>query len=144
MTLSSLSRPALLLLLLLASQPAVIACAAERDYRQITIVEARQLVLAYLRWTGATRLRGFALDEFESADEPEFYSFSAMFDNPLPGGSVVIGNYGVDKRTGDVWGTGCNEELAAPPLRALQRKIRARLGMTPSIHKKLKRTGHYC
>ena len=141
MSLSGLSRPALLLLLLLASQPAVVVFGAERDHRQITSAEADQLVTAYLRWRGATKLPSFALEEFKDAHEPEFYFFSATFDNPLPGSSAVIGNYGVDKRTGDVWdGSACMEETA-PPLRALQQKIRARLGITPSIYKRLKRDG---
>ena len=138
-----MSRTALLLLLL-ASQPAVVGFGAERHYRQITLAEASQLVTAYLRWRGATKLPSFSLEEFTNAYEPEFYFFSAMFDNPNPAGSVVIGNYGVDKRTGDVWeGAACIEETA-PPLRALQQKIRERLGITPSSYKHLKRPGPDC
>jgi len=140
---AGMSRTALLLLLL-ASQPAVVVFAAELDYRQITVAEARQLVMAYLRWRGFTKLPSFALDKSPEVNESEFYFFSAMFDNPLPDGSVVIGNYGVEKRTGDVWdGAACIEE-EAPPLRALQQKIRARLGITPSSYKRLKRPGPGC
>lgn len=108
----------------------------------ISIARANDILELYLRDRGQTRLRGFGLDRYENADAPGFYFFTALFDNRE--GSAVLGNYAVDRRTGDIWSaTHCHEEIS-PSASALQRRLRARMRMNAAAYRRLRRPGPLC
>jgi len=107
------------------------------------VAEARQLVLASLdsmsrRAPGLT-VKGGARD----SSFPDYYNFAVMWDG-TGSASVMVGFFDVDPSTGDVFeGTGCGERTT-PLLRALQRKIRRRLGLSDNAYRRLKKKGPYC
>lgn len=128
-----IERTALYLVLAVLTQLAV----AQEPTHGLSLNDAKQLVLAGLPPT-QKRLSGFSLEHFPKQDSAEFYFFTAAWNNP--NGSVVAGNYAVDKATADVWNSvmAC-EELRTPALRELQSQVRSRIGLTPSEYHKLKR-----
>jgi hypothetical protein len=109
----------------------------------ISLDEAKSLVEAAVP-AKLKRLPKFGLDQFKDGDRPRFYFFTAEWEG-LPNGSVVIGNYAVDQRTGDVWDavTSC-DELSTPVLRKLQSKIRLRIGLSAAEYHRIKSNGPLC
>ena len=110
---------------------------AQQPTNGLSLNDAKQLVMAGLP-PAQKHLPGFSLEHFAKPDSAQFYFFTAAWDNP--GGSVVAGNYAVDKATADVWNSvmAC-EELSTPALRELQSQVRSRIGLTPVEYRKHKR-----
>jgi hypothetical protein len=88
-------------------------------------------------------LPAFSLDQFQDKHFPEFYFFTAMWAG-IPGGSAVIGHYAVDSSTGDVWSATVCEEESTVDLRALQARIRRRIGLSDLEYQKVRRKGPLC
>src|SRR5581483_1589322 len=89
-----------------------LSLANENPPTGLTAADARALVLELMHESRSDKLRGFSLQEEQDSSEfaPDFYWFTAMWAGPPEGGSVNIGHYAVDKKTGDVWGaTACME-----------------------------------
>ena len=129
----------ILALALLASVSAI----ADPNWRKVTVAEARQLVLASLdsmsRQAPGLTVKGGSRD----SSFPDYYSFAVMWAG-TGRASVMVGFFDVDPLTGDVFeGTGCGERTT-PLLRALQRKIRRRLGLSDNEYRRLKKKGPYC
>ncbi len=125
----------------------VLLCAGPaRPAKEITQDQARHLVLDFLKAeTKFTRLPKFGLDDYSDPYFPDFFFFEATWDNPhQPPASVVLGDYAVDRRTGDLWyGTVC-WELKSAHLKRLQQAIRKRIGITEKEYRKLRRRGPMC
>jgi hypothetical protein len=112
------------------------------EHRVISGEEAYTLVSKALETSGATKLPGFALEQPRKRNSQTFLFFEATWDNPK--GSVVIGHYAVDKKTGDVWNAIVCEELTSARLKQLQRTIRKRIGLSEEEYRKLRRRGPMC
>jgi hypothetical protein len=109
--------------------------------RIVSLDEAKSLVLEALPLK-TRQLPKFGLEVH--LDQDSFYYVSAMWAG-VPNGSVMIGNYAVDSRTGDVWSatTECEEE-STPALRKLQAKVRLRIGLSDSEYHKINGKGPLC
>src|SRR5262249_10031234 len=109
---------------------------------QVTIEEARELVIA-AQLQHARRLPGFSVDASRDLAYPRFLELWVHWDGP-PGGSVNIGFYDVDPRTGDVWSaTSCWEEHTRR-LARLQKRLRRRIGLSDELYHRVKSIGPYC
>lgn len=110
---------------------------AQNPKSVLSLDDAKKLVMAGLP-SAEKGLPRFELEYFPEQDSAEFYSFTGVWDNP--NGSVVAGNYAVDKATADVWNSvmAC-EELKTPALRELQSQMRLRIGLTPAEYRNRKR-----
>ena len=88
-------------------------------------------------------LSGFGFERYEGTSN-RFYFFTAVWNGPK-NGSVVAGNYAVDKYTGDVWSatSSCNE-LSTVASRKLQAKVRSELGLSVANYQKIKTHGPLC
>ena len=117
--------------------------AADHAASVVSLDEAASLVEAAMP-AKLKRLPKFELEQFKDGDRPRFYFFTTTWEG-LPNGSVVIGNYAVDQRTGDVWDavTSC-DELSTHVLRRLQAKIRLHIGLSDSGYHKIKSSGPLC
>ena len=112
--------------------------------RNLTIEEADKLVRTFLESQGTTlKLPGFSMDPSMSGDLPDFCDFEALWNNPGPG-SVVVGHYSVDLRTGDVWYSVMCQELKSRRLAVVQRAVRSRIALTQTEYRKLRRPGPMC
>jgi hypothetical protein len=100
------------------------------------------LVTAFFKDRGSTKLRGFELDKFSDPYYPEYQFFQGIFDNP--GGSVNLGHYAVDRKTGEVWDGVICSRVASPSLVKLQVAIRNRIGLTREDYRKARRPGPMC
>ena len=110
----------------------------------VSVDDARALILAVMHDSKSDKLPGFFVEHSETAFAfPGFYLFSAMWQGSSPG-SVLIGNYAVDTRTGDVWSAVACEAIHSPSLAKLQNKIRKRVGLSGEMYKTLKKPGPYC
>jgi hypothetical protein len=120
----------------------VIADAEPPQPRQLTIQEAHSILEAYLP-DKTKKLPGYGLDDFAGYDPEKFYFIEVTWDNP--GGSVVWGNYAVDKATGDSWSAVAScDKITSRRVRAVQRKIRQRIGLTDALYKQIKNSGPLC
>ena len=110
---------------------------AQQPTNGLSLNDAKRLVIAGLS-SNEKHLPGFSLEHFPEQDSEQFYFFTAAWDNPK--GSVVAGNYAVDKATADVWNSvmAC-EKLSTPALRELQSQLRSRIGLTPAQYRERKR-----
>ena len=114
------------------------AIAEQAAARQVTVVQARQLVLAALP-ARTKHLPKFGLEGGLDSRDPRFYIFTAYWAG-APNGSMVIGNYAVDASTADVWNApAACVEMSTPALRKVQQQVRSRIGMSPSQYRKQKR-----
>lgn len=116
--------------------------AASSKHATISWEQARQLVYKAAENQAATTLPKFGLDSYRDPDFPDFYFFEATWDNPQ--GSVVIGHYAVDSRTGDVWDGVVCREIQTRSLRRLQQQIRKSMGIDEKGYQRLRRTGPMC
>jgi len=110
--------------------------------RNVTLEEADALVTAFFKDRGSTKAPGFELDKYTDPYFPEFWSFQGIFDNP--GGSVNLGFYAVDRKTGDVWDGVVCKRATSPSLRKLQLAIRNRIRLTTDEYRKIRRPGPMC
>jgi carboxypeptidase family protein len=114
----------------------------ESKRREITLEEAHDLVTALTRDRGNTKAPGFELVKFSDPYDPTFQFFEAIWNNPV--GSVNLGHYAVDRKTGDVWNAIVCERMTSASLTRLQRAIRIRIGLTESKYRKARRPGPMC
>jgi hypothetical protein len=94
---------------------------------------------------GALKLRGFGFEPpFKSPGNyyPRFQIYQATWDNI--GGSVNAGFYALDPMTLDIWNGVICEEIKSPKLASIQRKIRARIGLSNAEYRRLRVTGPEC
>jgi hypothetical protein len=112
--------PLLALAVALVSQTVI--CARTRD---LTAAEGRELVMQALD-PEAKKLPKLAID-LEDRKVPEFYEFVVTWDNP--NGSVIVGFFAVNQRTGDVWRLVVCRRVESPGLRRLQDVIRRKVGL---------------
>jgi len=115
---------------------------AQQSPSQISLADAKKLVMAALP-SETKQLPKFELLHWVEKGDPlnsQFYFFTGVWNNPNPG-SVVTGNYAVDKETGNVWNapSAC-DELTNPGVRKLQTEIRTRIGLSDAAYRKKKPT----
>jgi hypothetical protein len=96
--------------------------------RDLTDAEARALVMATLR-PDIVSLPKFGLDPY-AAPPPGFYAFEATAEHP-DRGSPVIGQFAVNRATGDVWRLVVCEKLDSTSLRQSQAALRKKIGLGP-------------
>jgi hypothetical protein len=120
--------------------------------RKITLAQAKALVLAAL-YPGQRRLPGLQFDAgdgdpnkistFEDSDNPRFLMFHVVW--AATEGSNLIGWYGVDIYTGDVFdGIASCPQYKNKKLETLQKKVRRSLHLTEAEYQKLKTNGPIC
>lgn len=119
------------------------AVAADHPDRNMTADQARALVLASLT-PGQKRLPSLGAEPYKDPNTSKFLFFTVTWAG-TPNGSVVVGNYAVDPRTGDVFNAtaACDEETNTT-LRNLQTRIRANLHLSRSEYRRLKTKGPLC
>jgi hypothetical protein len=113
--------------------------------RLLTSDQAATLVIAALS-KQEKRLPGIQAEPSKDPHSPQFLFFTVMWAPAANwSGSVVVENYAVDTRTGDVWSAtiSCMEE-SNRQLRALQRHLRNNLGLSDAEYRHLKTTGPLC
>ena len=110
--------------------------------RTLSVTDAKGLVRAALT-AQQRRLPRLEMIQ-EGKTDPRYLFFMVVWQGTAEG-SVVVGHYAVDPRTGDVWNAvmECAEETNKT-LRDLQAKLRARLELSPSEYKRLKSKGPLC
>lgn len=119
----------------------MVANAQSVQPRQLTVQEAHAVLEVYLP-DGTKRLPGYELEDFAGYDPARFYFVEVVWDNP--GGSVVWGNYAVDKTTGDLWSAVICEKYSSKRTRAVQHEIRRIIGLTDEAYNHVKRPGPMC
>jgi hypothetical protein len=119
----------------------MVANAQSVQPRQLTVQEAHAVLEAYLP-DGTEHLPGYELEDFAGYDPARFYFIEVVWDNP--GGSVVWGNYAVDKTTGDLWSAVVCEKYSSKRTRVVQQEIRKETGLTNKAYKRIKRPGPIC
>ena len=107
--------------------------------RDLTEAEAKELVLAALG-PDARKLPKLSLDANLSAikDAQGFFGFDVTCDNPH--GSPVVGFFGVNRITGDVWELVLCRKVKTVELRRAQQILRRRIGLAQQERRKA--TGH--
>jgi hypothetical protein len=110
--------------------------AVEARVRDLTPDEARRLIVAALR-PSVEKLPKFGLDAEINQQDPDFYRFDATWDNPT--GSVVIGSFGVNKATGDVWELVPCRRMGSSRLRRLQDELRRKIDLKSIERRQLNR-----
>jgi hypothetical protein len=109
---------------------------------ELTLEEARSIVGASLS-EATRRLPGLSLEDFSDAKTPNFYFIEVVWNNP--NGSVVWGNYYVDKSTGDLWSAVMEcDRITSSRIRALQHDVRRKIGLTDEEYRKIKRPEPLC
>jgi hypothetical protein len=96
--------------------------------RDITPKEARELVVQALNPTQRS-LPGLNLRPFQAYNVSGFYKFEVTWDPPNPG-SAIVGNFGVNSATGDVWELVPCIEVHSVDLDGLQRAVRKKISVT--------------
>jgi len=120
----------------------VIADAQSSQPRQLTVQEAHSILEAYLP-DKTKKLPGYGLDDSAGYDPGRFYFIEVTWDNPI--GSVVWGNFAVDKTTGDLWSAVVScDKIDSRRVRAVQREIRVKIGLTDAKYKQIKNSGPLC
>ena len=113
------------------------------SHRSITPKEAHELVYTMLNADGWTKLRDFHLDKARTVQEsPGFYAVYGGYYNPS--GSGLIGDYAVEKTTGEVWYWNICARLTSPALLKAQHALRKRTGLTDADYQTLQRPGPSC
>ena len=100
------------------------------EWSLLTINEARRVVNEALP-KETKRLPGLTLwlSEKDQAKPARCFTFDVLWSNPGPG-SVHVGFWTVDRRTGEVWTPIQCERITTASLGKLQQSIRRRLGVT--------------
>jgi hypothetical protein len=110
--------------------------------RDITVQEAQALVKSALPRT-TTQLPKFSIEFGKESSTARFYSLSALWSGE-GAVSVMIGNYWVDRRTGDVWNAAICEELTSPGLETVKDRLRKTIGLSKFKYEKLRIKGPMC
>ncbi len=127
------------------SGPFSLAQSPQIPSRMLSSGQANTLVIAALS-KQQKRLPGIEAEQFDNSSSAQFLFFTVVWAPPPDQrGSVVVENYAVDPRTGDVWSStmSCMEE-SNKQLRALQRRLRTELGLSDAEYRHLKTTGPIC
>lgn len=103
--------------------------------RDITEAEARRLVIVSLSEKVST-LPHFGLDTYKDQGAEGFYLFEATAEHPN-GGSPVIGQFAVNRATGDVWRLGICERVRSGALAREQLAIRKKIRISQNEFQKL-------
>lgn len=98
--------------------------------RELTAQEGHELVLAAIP-ESAKQLPKFGLEDFTMPGQTRFFFVEVVWDNPR--GSVVYGNYAVDKATGDVWSAVICREEKSQRLRTVQMHLRTDIGLSCGV-----------
>lgn len=80
-------------------------------------------------------LPGFSTESYANPFYPKFY-FVAVEWNGYPNGSFIIGHFGIDRGTGDVWNAVICEHYRSVAIESVMARIRARIaasGAKPAI-----------
>jgi hypothetical protein len=109
--------------------------------RELTIQEAHSILEASIP-DATRRLPGYGFDDFAGYNPAQFYFIEVIWDNP--GGSVVWGNYAVDRATGDLWSAVICERITSKRVRAVQRHVRKEIGLADGEYRKIRRPGPMC
>jgi hypothetical protein len=115
---------------------------SELKRRDVTLEEVDALVTAFFKDRGSTKAPGFELVNYPVEDSPGFQFLQAIWNNPK--GSVNLGHYAVDRKTGDIWNAVICEHVISPSLVKLQNAIRNRIGLTRDEYRKARRPGPMC
>lgn len=110
--------------------------------RKVSPEEAHLLVETISASYGWTKLPGFGLEEYTDSYFPEFYFFDATWDNLK--GSVNLDHFAVDVLTGDVWNAVVCREYSSKKLKAVQKAIREKMGLTDKQYRHIRRRGPMC
>jgi hypothetical protein len=103
----------------------MVAAARARD---LTQGEARDLVMAALD-PSARKLPKLGFDFYADFEFPDFYKLAVTRDNP--NGSVIVGHFGVNRNTGEVWELVVCERVTSVDLKDLQKSLRKRIAVSP-------------
>lgn len=109
---------------------------------RITSDVAQKLVMGALT-PQQRRLPELGLASYE-APQPSLkskYLFYTVHWKGRPDGSVVVGNWAVDPRTGDVFNAASNHEEQNKRLQQLQARVRASLHLSAADYRRLKTKG---
>jgi hypothetical protein len=109
--------------------------------RQLTVQQAHRILEAYIP-EATKHLPGYELDDSAGYDPARFYFIEVIWDNPR--GSVVWGNYVVDKTTGDLWSAVICQKYSSKRINAVQQEIRKEIGLTNAAYKHIRRPGPMC
>ncbi len=140
---SQLARFILLVMTAMIPVPAAWAApSSAAEPREITVREAQALVKSALPRT-TTQLSKFSIEFGKNSSTSRFYSLSALWSGE-GAISVMIGNYWVDRRTGDVWNAAICEELTSPDLETAKERLRTTIGLSKLKYKKLRIKGPMC
>lgn len=117
---------------------------AQREPAMLTVQEARDLVHEALS-KQTKRLPGLTLwlSAEEEAKPSRCLTFDVLWSNPGPG-SVHVGFWSVDRRTGEVWMPLVCRHVTNASLRKLQQAIRKRLGVTETEYNQALKHGPCC
>lgn len=112
--------------------------------RTVTVAQAKELVLAALT-PQQRHLPKLAAESYDAPDSPSTFLYFTVVWEGTPTGSVVVGNYAVDPRTGDVFSATieCTEQKNTH-LRTLQARARAALHLSAAEYRRLKTKGPLC
>jgi hypothetical protein len=129
-------------LLVLSASRAWTASPEALEQREITVQEAEALLTSALP-KSSTELPKFGIEFGKEASTPRFYALSALWSGE-GAVSVMIGNYWVDRKTGDVWNAAICQELTSSALVELKHKIWQQIGLSVDGYKKLRVIGPMC
>jgi RHS repeat-associated protein len=93
-------------------------------------------------WASAAKAITSQKDDSAGYDPEKFYFIEVTWNNPV--GSVVWGNYAVDKATGDLWSAVICEKYSSKRTRVVQQEIRKEIGLANRAYKQIKRLGPIC
>jgi hypothetical protein len=94
------------------------------------------------RKRGTTGLPGFHVELMQASLDRRFYMFEVTWANPV--GSIMLGHYAIDPETADVWDSIVCYEFRSSALRALQRRVRIKCGITHEVYLKFRKKGPMC
>lgn len=134
----------LLVLFLSLSLCATLTHAQAHTPRELTVAQARELVLAALN-AQQRRLPKLGAESTDAPNSPSAFLYFTVVWEGTPNSSVVVGNYAVDPRTGDVFSATieCHEEKNKL-LRKRQARARATLRLSATDYQRLKTKGPLC
>jgi hypothetical protein len=115
---------------------------AQKAPRKLTFEEAQGLAFDALD-AKSRSLPGLSMGKYVDKNFPDYYAFEALWDNPIPDGSVVVDDIEVDPQTADVWRRGACR-LNPPGLAKAQLAIRKKMGLSPKEYQKIRRDGPDC
>ena len=96
--------------------------------RDLTDIEAQRLVVLSLG-KKVSSLPHFGLNSYQDQSAADFYVFEATAEHPNSG-SPVIGQFAVNKATGDIWKLGICERMRSDALARAQEAVRKKIGIS--------------